>query len=190
MIAGGDITGLLQAWREGDPEAAKRLFPIVYERLRAMARGQLSRPGPPATLSATELVHEAYLKLVDRSRLDLRDRGHFFAVAAKAMRQLLLDHARRRSALKRGAGQAATPFDEMELVIDGEARDVIAVDEALARLEQLDSRMGQVVELRFFGGLEVEEVAEALEVSVRTVKRDWQKARAFLHRELAPGAGS
>jgi RNA polymerase sigma factor (TIGR02999 family) len=184
MIAEEDITGLLRAWRDGDAEAAQRLFPLVYERLRAMARGQLARPGPPATLSATELVHEAYLRLADRSRLDLHDRGHFFAVAAKAMRHLLVDRARRRSAAKRGAGQAPQLLDETGLRLDEEANDVVALEDALAQLERADPRMGQVVELRFFGGLELEEVAEALDISVRTVKRDWQKARAFLHREL------
>jgi RNA polymerase sigma factor (TIGR02999 family) len=186
----GDVTRLLVAWRQGDPAAPGDLFTLVYDQLRALARFQVHRGGAEHSLSATGLVHEVYLKLVDHSRLDVRDRGHFFALAARAMRQVLVDRARRRSAGKRGGSALPVALDEAP-VADARTDELLALDEALSRLESLDPRLVRLVEVRFFAGLSVDEAAEALETSPRTVKRDWQKARAVLHRELtaagAPG---
>ena len=176
------ITQLLIDWRTGDPDAFNRLLPLVYDELRVIARRQRRRSGSD-TLNTTALVHEAYLKLVDHTRLRLNDRVHFFAVAARAMRQILVDHARRRFAQKRGAGHAEPLGDAAAL--NAEGSNVLAIDLALSKLEAFDARLGQLVELRVFGGLSVEEAAGMLEVSPRTVKRDWQKARAFLARELS-----
>ncbi len=180
-----DITRLLGEWRAGDREAANVLFPLVYRELRAMAHQQLARRVPGDSLVTTALVHEAYLKLVDRSRAAFNDRGHFLAVAARAMRQILVDQARKRTALKRGGGEREIPLEEGKVPLAERAAEVVALEEALARLEQLDPRLGRVVELRFFGGLSVEETAEALDLSPRTVKRDWRRARIILHRELS-----
>jgi len=184
----GEITRLLVRWRSGEAEALNRLFPLVYDGLRDLARRQLRRGGRGQTLGTTALVHEAYLKLVDHTHVELRDRGHFFSLAARAMRQIIIDDARRRMAGKRGGGERRLSLDEAALSVGDAAAEMLAVDEALKRLEALDERMGRLVELRFFGGLSVEETAESLDVSPRTVKRDWQKARAFLYRELAGAA--
>jgi len=180
----GDVTRLLIAWREGKTAAPGELFALVYDQLRSLARFQVRRADPEQSLSATGLVHEVYLKLVDHSRLEVRDRGHFFALAARAMRQVLVDHSRRRSAEKRGGGAVPQSLEEDALAADIRAEELLALDEALSRLEILDPRLVRLVEARFFAGLSVEEAAEALEVSARTVKRDWQKARALLHHEL------
>jgi RNA polymerase sigma factor (TIGR02999 family) len=180
----GDVTRLLIAWHEGDPAALDALITLVYEELRSLARAQVRRGGPEQSLGATGLVHEVYLKLVDHSRLELRDRGHFFALAARAMRQVLVDRARRRLADKRGGKAPEEVADEDIPAAPQPTEDLLALDEALARLEGLDARLVRLVEMRFFAGLSVEDTAEALDVSPRTVKRDWQKARAVLHREL------
>lgn len=185
-----DITRLLGQWREGDREAANRLFPLVYRELRAMAHRQLARRPPGDSLVTTALVHEAYLKLVDRSRAAFNDRGHFFAVAARAMRQILVDQARKRISQKRGGRARKITLEEGKVPLRERAAEVVALDEALARLEEIEPRLGQVVELRFFGGLSVDEAAEALDISARTVKRDWRRARIFLHRELIREAAS
>jgi RNA polymerase sigma factor (TIGR02999 family) len=179
----GEITRLLNEWRSGDRSAFDRLFPLIYNELRVLARRQLRRAGRDQTLNTTALLHEAYLKLVDRSRAEVQDRHHFFALAAKAMRHILVDGARRRGALKRGGAADPLPLEEGAAAKE-RGSEVIAVDEALARLEAADPRLGKIVELRFFGGLSVEETAEMLELSPRTVKRDWQKARAFLYHEM------
>jgi RNA polymerase sigma factor (TIGR02999 family) len=179
-----DITGLLGSWRAGDRDAFDRLFPIVYDELRILARRQLRRAGGSPTLVTTALIHEAYLKLVQRSRAHVEDRNHFFALAAKAMRHILVDHARRRGTLKRGEAGDVTLPDELPSAAAAEAGEIVAIDRALERLEALDPRLGRIVEMRFFGGMSVEETAEALAVSPRTVKRDWQKARAFLYDHL------
>jgi RNA polymerase sigma factor (TIGR02999 family) len=181
----GDVTRLLLAWREGDAAAPQQLFALVYDQLRLLARGQLRRRGPDHSLSATGLVHEAYLKLVGHQRLELRDRGHFFALAAKAMRQILVDRSRRRAAHKRGDPALRQPLDDAAIPIAARAEEILALDEALSSLERLDPRLARFVEVRFFAGLTLDEAAEALEISPRTAKRDWQKARAFLNRELA-----
>jgi RNA polymerase sigma factor (TIGR02999 family) len=179
------VTRLLLAWREGDSDAPQRLFALVYEQLRYLARAQLRGRGPDQSLGATGLVHEAYLKLVGHVRLELRDRGHFFALAAKAMRQILVDRSRRRAARKRADPAMQQPLDDAVVPVAAQSAELLALDEALSRLETLDPRLARFVEIRFFAGLTLEEAAEALEVSPRTAKRDWQKARAFLNRELA-----
>jgi RNA polymerase sigma factor (TIGR02999 family) len=179
-----DVTGLLRAWRRGDAEAANRVFELVYQELRGMAHRRLRRGRPGGELATTALVHEVYLKLADQTRADYQDRGHLLAVAARAMRQVMVDLARRHSSQKRGGGAVPITLEPGKMALEERAAEVVAVDEALARLEELDPRLARVVELRFFGGLSVEESAEALDVSPRTVKRDWQKARAFLYREL------
>ncbi len=193
MTGTEEITGLLAAARGGDRSALDRLFPLVYAHLRERAHGQLRRLRPGETLSTTALVHEAYLKLVDASRQEFHDRQHFFAVASRAMRQILVDYARRARAGKRGAGQAPAALELDHLPDPGRAEELVALDEALVELERLDPRLARIVELRFFGGLSVEETGEALELSPRTVKRDWRKARAVLYDLLmgdAPAAGS
>ncbi|HEY7512973.1 MAG TPA: sigma-70 family RNA polymerase sigma factor [Vicinamibacteria bacterium] len=180
----GNVTRLLRAWGEGDPEAPGELFTLLYDHLRRLARAQV-RHGRDESLSATGLVHEAYLKLAGHERIQARDRGHFFTLAAKAMRQVLIDHARRRSAGKRGGGAPRETLDEGRLPVEMRAEELLALEQALERLEALDPRLARLVEVRFFAGLSVDETAEVLELSPRTVKRDWEKARAFLHRELS-----
>jgi RNA polymerase sigma factor (TIGR02999 family) len=179
-----DITARLIDLRDGRREALGELIPLVYEPLRDMARSRLRSRGGDGTLDTTGLVHEAYLRLADQTRLTLNDRRHFFAVAAIAMRQIVVDHARRRLALKRGAGAGHVELDEAAIPGDDTAEEILSLDEALRRLNLVDERLARVVELRFFTGLTVEETAEVLEVNARTVKRDWRKARALLYREL------
>jgi len=183
----GEITQLLICWRGGDRDAFDRLLPLVYDELRHLAHRQLRRIGGDATLNTTAVIHEAYLKLVDQSRAAVQDRHHFFSLAARAMRQILVDDARRRGAQKRGGGVDPVVLDDGAMAAAGGGADLVDVDEALKKLEVADARLAKLVEMRFFGGLSVEETAEALEVSPRTVKRDWQKARAFLYHELARG---
>lgn len=179
----GEVTALLRAVSRGERTAGDRLIPIVYEELRAIASARMSGERPDHTLDPTSLVHEAYLRLIDTSLVEWEDRSHFFRVAAGAMRRVLVDHARARAALKRGGDRRRIaledPSDTRQPV------DLIALDDALARLEQIDPRQRAVVELRFFGGLDVEETARALGVSPRTVEEDWRLARAWLRRSLA-----
>jgi len=179
------VTQLLQAWSRGDEAALDRLLPAVYEELRRLARRYMRQQPPGHTLQTTDLVHQAYLRLVDQERVEWGSRAHFFGVAAKAMRSILIDHARRRRAAKRG-GKAGRPTlgAAGEVASPGSTVDVLALDEALTRLAERDPRKSQVVELRYFGGLALEEVAEVLGVSLATVKRDWIAARAWLRREL------
>ena len=179
-----DITGLLVAWRAGDRTAVDRLFPLVYDELRRIAHRQLGRERPDHTLATTALVHEAYLKLVDQTRAQLTDRAHFFAVAARAMRRILLDYARRHRAAKRGGAQAQVSLDDTALAADQRADTLVALDEALTRLAEVDERLSRVVECRFFGGLTEEETAVALAVTARTVRRDWVKAKGWLAQAL------
>jgi RNA polymerase sigma-70 factor (ECF subfamily) len=186
MQVGTDVTRLLEAWREGDAGAGDRLFALVYDDLRALARRQLARLTPGQTLAPTALVHEAYLRFSDRSAPHAINRQHFFGIAARAMRHIVIDHVRRTCAKKRGGG-VRVPLESGAIAApDGSALDLLALDEALAALERLDARQASVVELRFFAGLELAEIASALETSERTVKRDWQKARAFLSMALRP----
>lgn len=182
-----EITRLLVAMREGDASAMDRLFPLVYREVHERAHRQLARRRPGETLSTTALVHETYLKLAGSARQSYEDRIHFFAVASRAMRQILVDYARRNAAAKRGGGRAVTLDDESAANPD-RAEELLALDEGLERLQELDPRLVQTVELRFFGGLSVEETADALGVSPRTVKRDWQRARAFLYQAVRADA--
>jgi RNA polymerase sigma factor (TIGR02999 family) len=190
VVQDGEITALLAALRAGDRSALDRLYPLVYAELRERAHGQLARFRPGDTLSTTALVHEAYLKLAGSVRQSYQDRVHFFAVASKAMRQILLDYARRAVAAKRGGSEGRPASLDPALAPDpGRPEELLALDEALDRLAALDERLARIVELRFFGGLSVEETAEAVGASPRTVKRDWRKARAFLFDALQDGDG-
>jgi len=182
----GEITRILAALREGDENAFNAIFPLVYGELRQMARRRMRGERPGHTLSPTALVHEAYLKLAGLERIEWRNRAQFFALAAQAMRQVLVDHALRRKARKRGGGQVHVTLDEG---LGGQApppvEEILALDEALKRLEEIDERRARVVVCRFFAGMEVDETAAALGISEATVKRDWSYARAWLNRELA-----
>ena len=189
-----EITRLLKAWRHGDSAAFDRLTPLVYEPLRRMARGYMRNERPGHTLQATALVNEAFLRLVDTRDLHWTDRAHFYAVCARVMRRILIDAARSRAATKRG-GQAeraehttAINLDDFPHPVTEVSAQVCALDEALDSLARIDSPLAQVVELRFFGGLSVEETGELLQVSPQTVMRDWKLARAWLARELTASA--
>ena len=185
----GPITHLLARVSDGDEAALEQLFPMVYGQLRRQAEQALRSERPGHTLQPTALVHEAYLKLIGSGRIPSRDRGHFLSIAARAMRQILVDHARRRRANKRGKGEGTVPLD-LEVADGGMAADeVLALDDALDRLSEVSPRLRSVVELRFFGGLGENEVAEALGVTARTVQRDWAKARAWLYREVYSDRG-
>jgi len=179
------VTQLLHQLSGGNREAVDALTPLVYQELKRNAGGQLRSERSGHTLQATALVHEAYLKLVDQRETSWQNRAHFFAVAAQAMRRILLDYAKGRRREKRGGGAAQVTLDEALVMGGDRSSDLIEIDEVLTRLEKLDARQAKVVELRFFGGLSVEETAEAMGISEPTVKREWAMARAWLHRELA-----
>ena len=185
-----EITDLLLQLRDGRPDAMDQLFPLVYDNLRRIAHRQLQAEPPGHTLGTTGLVHETYLKLVDQTRVEWQDRSHFFRVSSMAMRRILVDYARRYRALRRGGRLERVPLDEAEEAAISERGDhLLALDDALTRLAKVDERLGRVVECRYFGGLTDEDTAEALGASVRTVQRDWAKARAWLRLELeADGA--
>jgi RNA polymerase sigma-70 factor (ECF subfamily) len=182
----GDVSTLLRAWSGGDQSAIKRLTPIVYEELRRLSRRYLKRERTGHSLQTTALVNEAYVRLVDYKRMQWQDRAHFFAVSAQLMRRILVEHARRHN-LKRGAGLRHVSLEEAAMVGDDRAADLVALDDAMSALARHDPRKVQVVEMRFFGGLSVEETAEVLKVSAVTVMRDWSTARAWLYRELTGG---
>jgi RNA polymerase sigma factor (TIGR02999 family) len=186
--AAGEVSQLLRAWSGGDQNALERLTPIVYDELHRLARLHMRRERPGHSLQTTALVNEAYLRLVDYKRMQWQDRAHFFAVSAQLMRRILVEHARRHN-LKRGAGLQQVSLDEAAVMGGGRTTDLAALDDAMHALEQLDPRKVQVVEMRFFGGLSVEETAEVLKVSAVTVMRDWSTAKAWLYRELAGGTG-
>jgi RNA polymerase sigma factor (TIGR02999 family) len=180
------VTKLLLAWRGGDASAGERLLRVIYDELHRQASRAMRREGGAHTLQATALVHEAYLRLVDQSRVEWKNRAHFFGVAAQAMRRILVDHARARHADKRGGGQAAVSLENVGAQEEGDAAtDVLALHDALQKLAAVDPDQARLVELRYFGGLSIEETAEALGVSISTVKREWAVARAFLRREIA-----
>ncbi len=184
------VTDLLTELRQGRREAMDRLFPLVYDELRRIAHRQLGPDPPDPTLGTTALVHEAYLKLVDQTRAAWQDRAHFFAVGAMAMRQILVDHARQRRAVKRGGGHRPISLDEFSLdrvlpSADAQADALLDLHDALTRLSELDTRLTRVVECRFFGGLTEHETAEALGITERTVRRDWAKAKGLLYQALS-----
>lgn len=201
------ITRLLAQWRDGDEAALNKMTTLLYQELRALAQRHLQRERPNHTIQRTALVHEAFLRLLNQQYLDLQSRGHFFALASSIMRRILVDHARARSASKRGGGAAMLSLDHIENPGDSEetaptagrdsiaepqgtgadSTDIAAIDEALTRLGALDPRQAQIVEMRYFGGLTIEETAQALEISDATVKREWTLARAWLRRELSRG---
>ena len=177
------ITDLLIRLGRGDGEVMDRLYPMVYEQLRRMAHRRMQAERPGHTLGTTGLVHETYLKLVDQTRVEWHDRAQFFALAARAMRRVLVDYARRYGALQRGGGLRRVPLDE-DVALTERGETLLALDEALVRLAALNGRLGQVVECRYFAGLTEEETAEVLGVTARTVQRDWAKARGWLYLEL------
>jgi RNA polymerase sigma-70 factor, ECF subfamily len=181
--AGPDVTGLLVAWHKGDEDARTRLIEAVYGELRRLARGYLQRERPDHSLPPTALVHEAFLKLIDQRRIHWQNRSQFFAIAAHVMRRILVDHARSHYALKRGAGDRV-PLEDRDAAFEPLGVDVLALDVALERLSNAYPRQSQLVELRFFGGLTVEEIGAVLDVAPITVKRDWALAKAWLYREL------
>ena len=180
-----DVTQLLQQWQRGDPGAMDRLLPLVYDELRRVARARLRSERDTHTLQATALVHEAYLRLVGAGRPTAQNRAHFFAIAARLMRQILVDHARRRRARKRGGGETAITLPEWVRTPEIDVVDLLALDQALVELTAMDPRLTQVVELRFFAGLTIDETSEALTVSAVTVERDWMVAKAWLHERLS-----
>ena len=180
-----ETTQLLRAWANGDPAALERLTPRVYDELRRIAGHFMQNERPGRTLQTTALVHEAYLRLIDVKNVDWQHRAHFFAVSATMMRRILLDRARKREAGKRGGKTPRVNLDDIPDVRSGRARELIALDDALNAIAEVDPRKARVIELRFFGGLSVEETAEVLKVSPDTVLRDWRLARAWLLSELS-----
>lgn len=187
-LPGGEITGLLQQWREGSREAFDRLIPLVYNELRLIASRHLAREWRGDALHTTALVNEAYLKLVGQRAVDWQNRAHFLAIAAQLMRRIVVDDARKRLSQKRGRGDIAVTVDDVAAPQPSvDSVDILTLDTALEELERLDPGQGRIVELRFFGGLTVEETAEVLGVSPATVKREWAVAKGWLHRALTSG---
>jgi RNA polymerase sigma factor (TIGR02999 family) len=187
VSSSSQITNLLDDWRHGRLDAFDQLYALVYDELRSLASSYMRRERPDHTLQTTALVNEAYLKLVGHRDSLPQNRLHFFAVAAKVMRQILIDHARTHGAEKRGGGAVKVPLDEAAVMSEERAAELLALDEALDRLAAVDARKSQVVELRFFGGLTIEETAELLGVSFNTAVRDWEMARAWLYRSIQEG---
>ncbi len=185
-----DVTQLLRAWSEGDTQALEQLIPLVYHELYRRAQWHMAREHAGHTLQATALVNEIYLRMIDLKGVSWRDRAHFFAMCSRLIRRILIDGARSRNSLKRGGHAPHVAIDETLLVSDEPRVDLLALDEAMKALADIDPRKSQVVELRFFGGLDIEETAEVLRVSPETVKRDWKLAKAWLRRELAPDENS
>ena len=193
MVVGGsksaEITQLLRAWSGGDEVALERLAPLVYQELHRMARRYMNREAPGNTLQTTALVHEAYLRLAGSGGMDWQDRAHFYAISAQMMRRILVDAARTRRSEKRGGASPHLNFDEVPDVAPSRGPDLAALDDALNELAKMDPRKVKVIELRFFGGLSVEETAEALGISPQSVLRDWKLAKAWLTREMSKGDG-
>lgn len=184
MASQPNITELLAGYGRGEKAAVDRLMPIVYDELRRQAARYLRREQPGITLQTTALIHEAYLRLVDQRNVQWQNRAHFFGIAAQLMRRILVDHARAKKRTKRGGSVVRVSLGEATATTKGQDFDVVALDEALERLAQIDEQQSRVVELRFFSGLTVEETAEVMGISAATVKRDWSMAKAWLHREL------
>lgn len=186
MLDKGEITRLLADWGSGNQAALDKLLPLVYDELRRMASGYMRHEREDHVLQTTALVHEAYLRLINQDNVAYQTRSHFFAVAAQLMRHILVDYARSRKRVKRGHGVQPVELSEVAVLSDDRADELIAVNFALEKLSALDARKGRVFELRYFGGMSVEEAAEALRVSPITVARDWRMAKAWLRREMAP----
>ncbi len=184
-----DVTILLAQLTNGNKDAASRFIPLVYAELKRLAGSYMRRERADHTLQATALVHEAYLKLVEQRSVDWQSRAHFFGIAAQVMRRLLVDHARGHLREKRGGGQDVVPLDEALVFVPEKSLELAKLDDSLKRLTKIDPRQGQIVELRFFGGLTVEETAEFLGISPKTVKRDWSMAKAWLHGDMKQGHG-
>ena len=180
-----EVTKLLKAWSDGDQSALDKLMPLVYEELHRLAHQHMRREKPGHMLQTSALLNEAYLRLVDQSRLHWENRGHFFGIAARLMRQILVDEARRRSFAKRGGGMIQIPLEEAATATQQQSVNVVALDDAMKSLEKIDERKSRIVELRFFGGMSIEETAEVLKVSPGTVMRDWTFARAWLRKEMS-----
>jgi RNA polymerase sigma factor (TIGR02999 family) len=185
-----EITQLLMSWNQGDKAALDQLVPLVYSELRRLAKRHMNREDPAHTLQTSALINEAYLKLIDQQNVPWQNRAHFFAVAAQVMRHILIDHARRHAYDKRGAGAQHIPLDEAAIVQQGRAAQLVALDEALDALAVLDPRRSQIIELRFFGGLNGEEISEVMEISPSTVQREWRAAKAWLHHTMTTGQQS
>jgi len=183
-LAPSEVTGLLKAWGDGDESARDRLIPLIYEELRRLAHQHMRRENPGHMLQTTALVHETYLRLIDQSQLHFKNRAHFVGMAARLMRQILVDDARRRKGVKRGGDLTRVPISEIANLAQQQAVNLLTLDEALNMLAEKDSRQSEIVELRFFGGLSIEETAEVLNVSPGTVMRDWTFARAWLQKEM------
>lgn len=180
-----EVSLLLQGWRNGDRQALDTLLPLVYKELRRLAHFQLQKERPNHTLQSAALVHEAYLRLIGLNAPQWESRTHFFAIAAQLMRQILVDYARRHKASKRGGSLCKLPLQDANIASSGKDVDVVALDEALKSLAKIDPRQSRVVELRFFAGLSLQEISEAMEIAPATVQRDWTAARAWLHREIS-----
>jgi RNA polymerase sigma factor (TIGR02999 family) len=182
-----EVTQLLIDWSNGDQNAFERLLPLVYNELRKLAGRYLARERQNHTLQSTALVHEAYLRLIDQNRVQWRNRAQFFGVASQMIRRILVDHARSHHAAKRGSGALKLSLDEAVAVPGGKDLDLVALDDALRSLAEMDEQQARIVELRFFGGLSIEETAEVLNISPATVKRDWASAKAWLYRDMLRG---
>ena len=184
-----EITQLLTEWSDGNQTALDKLYPLVYDELHRMARRYMNREPKGHTLQTTALINEAYVRLVDQKHVHWANRAHFFAISAQIMRRILIDHARRHAYAKRGGGAEKISLDETAIVAKERSSDLLVLDEALNRLAEIDPRRGQVVELRYFGGLNNEEIAGVLKISENTVTRDWNMARAWLYQELSGSVG-
>jgi len=182
-----EVTQLLADWGRGDRSALEKLLPLVHAELRRIAQRQMSHERPGHTLQATALVNEAYLKLAGQQEFEWQNRAHFFGVAAQVMRHILIDHARAHARDKRGGGAIQVSLNDAAVLAEDQAEHFVALDEALRTLEQIDPQKGRIVELRYFGGLSIEETADVLNISPRTVRREWQRARAWLYRMISEG---
>lgn len=187
-LSQNQVTQLLLDWGNGDKAALDKLVPVVYQELRRLAAYYMRRERPGHTLQTSALVNEAYMRLVDYSQMRWQSRAHFFAVAAQAMRRILVEHARKRHFAKRGGGAVKVSFDEAAIVSQEQASDLVALDDALTSLEAMDPRKARIVELRYIGGLNIEETAEVLAISPATVQREWRAAKAWLYRAIKEGA--